>query len=249
MNPFIFEKSNNDLEEKSIRSITNFISDHFESMGISYEGKVILIQNRQIELSPIFCPKSQNPQNQYDIIILNVKNYTYWAQVIYQLSHEITHCMVHILSQDGTNSTPWIEETICEAMSYYFLCLFSEEWSKCELARERQDYSTSIAEYLCNCLKENVNHRLGMARDVSELIEINNTAQDCRIDRKAEARELFNIIKANPDNILGLMKYRDFIIDNTVLLNTESYRSSYPVNSAVAYICDIQDRIMNGSKQ
>lgn len=45
------------------------------------------------------------------------ENLGYWAQFIYQLSHEMTHYVIRQYKTDKAAIVKWFEETICEAMS------------------------------------------------------------------------------------------------------------------------------------
>ena len=109
----------------------------------------------------------------------------------------MTHCIIHILSNVETRSTPWIEETICEAMSLYFLDYFATNWSRCSLSNFNAEYGSSIRAYLNNLLLNDGNCRLTQAKDQSELEDINCTAQvtEKRIDRKKEVQYLYSVLK------------------------------------------------------
>ena len=78
----------------------------------------------------MFVPKTLNPLLEYEYIMLSVENYSYWCQVIYQLSHELTHCFIYCHNKSENKKSKWIEETICEAISLYFLKYFGSNWYK-----------------------------------------------------------------------------------------------------------------------
>lgn len=245
MNSFEYEETLDGMDLLSIRTITNFMFEHYESMGITDGGEKRIIKNIPSFPTPMFCPKSLNPENQFDYILLDAKGYTYWSQIIYQLAHEMTHCIIHILSNVGTRSTPWIEETICEAMSLYFLDYFATNWSRCSLSNFNAEYGSSIWEYLNILLLNDGNFRLTQAKDQSELEDINCSAQvaEKRIDRKEEVRYLYSVLKIT--DVIGLLRYREYMIDGSILLDTERYRNVFFGNKAVAYLCGIQESIMN----
>lgn len=245
MNSFEFEETLDGLDLLSIRAITDFMFEHYESIGISDGGEKRIIKNIPSFPTPKFCPKSLNPENQFDYILLDAKGYTFWSQIIYQLAHEMTHCIIHILSNVGTRSTPWIEETICEAMSLYFLDYFATNWSRCSLSNFNAEYGSSIRTYLNNLLLNDGNCRLTQAKDQCELEDINCTAQvtEKRIDRKNEVQNLYSVLKIT--DVIGLLRYREYMIDGSILLDTERYRNDYFGNKAVAYLCGIQESIIN----
>lgn len=61
------------------------------------------------------------------VIGLSAKN-TYWANIVYQSSHEYYHAYI-----DSLNSYPkeykWIEEVLCQVASYYALYKLGGEWA------------------------------------------------------------------------------------------------------------------------
>lgn len=89
------------------------------------------------------------------------------------------------------------------------------------------------------------NFRLTQAKDQSELEDINYSAQvaEKRIDRKEEVRYLYSVLKIT--DVIGLLRYREYMIDGSILLDTERYRNVFFGNKAVAYLCGIQESIMN----
>lgn len=42
-------------------------------------------------------------------------------------------------------------------------------------------------------------------------------------------------------DVEGLLNYRRYVIPNTTMLNTEFWKSSFPDNLAVMYLCSLQD--------
>lgn len=45
----------------------------------------------------------------------------------------------------------------------------------------------------------------------------------------------------NSENIKGLLLYRWYLQSDPLLLNTAKYREAFPHNTAVSYLCDLQD--------
>lgn len=52
-------------------------------------------------------------------IRLSMSELSYWAQMVYQLSHELCHYAMYQTKQDKTKTLSWFEEIVCEAMSLY----------------------------------------------------------------------------------------------------------------------------------
>lgn len=73
---------------------------------------------------------SQDPiRLRVNVVLLN-----YWAQFIYQLSHELTHYVIRQYKENRNSIIKWFEETLCEAMSLYILRQSSTKWSNCALS-------------------------------------------------------------------------------------------------------------------
>lgn len=68
----------------------------------------------------------------------------YWSQFIYQFSHEFCHYMV---GSHVTKSMRWMEESICEMASHFFLIKSSEQWKTNPPYPNFYDYSEKIIRY------------------------------------------------------------------------------------------------------
>lgn len=112
-----------EAEIDDINIIKKFLLTKFEELGIDFDYETRYIKKTGLKY-PMFIPKSLNSYITNEYILLSVKKYTYWCQVIYQLSHELTHCLIYCHNKKEQQKAKWIEETICEAMSLYFLKLF-----------------------------------------------------------------------------------------------------------------------------
>ena len=226
--------------------IKDIIVDHFEEIGVYFDNQIKIITCCPFEETPIFYSTSQNKELQYDLIIINCLDCGYWCQVIYQLSHELTHCFINCLNGDMKYHISWLEETICEAISLYFLNYFYNNWSMLPLYSKNTGYAPSIYDYLNNLLFNQGNNKLSLCTSMNELEELDKTSQDLREDRLTERIKLYNNITA--DNIAALINYRSFAIDN-LHVDTVNYRQTYMDNSAVQYICDLQDSILGKDRK
>lgn len=224
--------------EEAIHIIKDFILDYFEMNNFFYDGEKRIIKKWDNEY-PMFAPKTKNINSSLDYIYLAVNSYNYWCQVIYQLSHEISHCFIHCNEKDGDKLVSWIEETICEALSLYFLKLFYENYDKTDLYKLDKDYKDNILNYLNDILKETGNNWLKNCSTKEELMEINNTSEIKREDRKSEMVELYRLL--DNENIKGLIKYRDYIISGTKFLDTYKYKEAYKNNEVINYLCELQE--------
>lgn len=230
-------------ETKAAVSIFDFINKCFESLGLGIgpaELRVIKHPNRGC---PQFCPLSLNPEFPCDTIYLSMDSLKFWCQLIFQASHEFTHCVIHRLNSREEQKVSWIEETICEAISLVFLNTFANNWSRCTLSKNDPSYRAFIQDYLGKQLKKHGNHRLENCHGIEELQEINRTSEDQREDRREERNRLFHLIRSSMD-IQALAHYRDFVVPGTILLDTQRYQGEYPSSRPVQYLCSLQENAL-----
>lgn len=116
------------------KDIAHIIVTTIEQMYLQLEIKFpnVKIQIRKYpadSATPMFCLAKNNPPAKVDFINIAIDSFGYWCQAIFQLGHEMTHAAVHYNSPRNTKSTPWIEETISESMSLFFLNSFADNWN------------------------------------------------------------------------------------------------------------------------
>lgn len=220
--------------------IKDIIVDYFEKLGLFYD-----YENRQVVCepqfpSPIFCRANENEGMNYDTIYITC-DCSYWCQVVFQLSHELTHCFIHCTNKDRSKQIDWVEETICEAISLYFLKYFADEWVLLPLYELNHDFAESFRDYLKNELNNLYSKKLTLCQSIQELKQLNATSQEERENRRYERNQLFKLL--TKENIPTLIEYRNFAVDN-LLLDTVKYRQAYADNSAVSYLCYLQDKIV-----
>lgn len=232
---------NSDTHTEYIKPINDFIVDFFQNIGANfdYQTRLIFTTNRP---APRFCSTIDNPQNQQDLILLSIDNCSYWCKVIYQLSHELTHCYIFCHNKHKSQEINWIEETICEALSLFFLKYFFINWKSIELSKINFGFSKHIATYLDDILKEPWRKAIANIKTQKDLQEFNDNCQDDRAKRRREMICLYK--KITKACILGLLAYRDYVIEGTLMLDTQKYRNDFQGNDAVDYICSLQDGIM-----
>ena len=225
-------------------SIKDTIVDAFESMGVSFDYKKRLIAYDSKMPSPMFCRADENYGMQLDTIFVNC-SCDIWNQLVFQLSHEITHCFIHCANSDRTKHIDWIEETICEAVSLYFLKYFFEKWPLLPLYELDPNYAIKYDKYLNNELSKEGNKQLTLCSSIEDLKQLNAISQIDRESRQYERNKLYSLL--NKDSIPALIYYRNFAID-VLLMDSYGYRRAYSNNSAVSYLCDLQDKIVGLNK-
>lgn len=77
-------------------------------------------------------------------ILLNTAGSDFWAQNVYQFTHELCHFAIKTGIKD--ERFKWFEEVICDISSHFFLEKMTEEWSKSIDPRKRV-YSKEFSKY------------------------------------------------------------------------------------------------------
>lgn len=106
------------------------------------------------------------------IILLNTE-LKFWSQAAYQFSHELCH---FIIPEDVSNNLRWLEESICESASYYFLRKLTDFWIKKQIPYRTSGgklYAYSFTSYVeSNSFK-------AIPFNLKDQKEINNLESNC----------------------------------------------------------------------
>jgi hypothetical protein len=190
-----------------------------------------------------------NPGIPFEMIHLSIQDYRYLGQLVYQLSHEMTHCLIYCNNKNENQKALWIEESICEMMSYVLLEHIKETWSEISLTinmedKDKQFWNSEWSKYINDAYihEGTPNNRLSNASK-DELDVINATSQIERVDRWGEVIEMLK--RYDQESLEGLIKYKDYVIPGTIYLDTPRYRTAFPGNSVIEYLCDLQDTILS----
>lgn len=232
---------NKSAETENIKPINDEMLDVFQNAkaDFDYQYRVIRLTDKDY---PQYCPIEQNPTYQKDIIYLAMSDCSLWNQLVYQLSHELTHCFVHCHNKNLKQKIKWVEETVCEAMSLYFLDHFSKKWCFLPVSVKNRNYAKQFNLYLQQELFKKPIIVIPYIKTEQELQLFNDK---CEVDRANRRREMICLYKKITKScILGLLAYRDYVIEGTLMLDTQKYRNDFPGNVAVDYICSLQDGIM-----
>ena len=225
--------------KKYLELISEDMFAFFRKLEITGDDKPLVIVGGMPV--PRFCAAEKN-NIPFNMVHLTMQAYTYWCQVVFQLSHELTHYMIYSHCKDESNYASWIEETICEAMSLYFLEWYRDNWEELSLYKYNAVYDKKVGEYLEDELRKEGTERLSRCGSYQELIEIDRTSQNCREDRRTERNKLFSLIYER--DIKGMIYYRDYIIPNSKILDCDRYLQDFPFSAPVKYLCDLQTNIL-----
>lgn len=223
------------LEEKQYLSVMKMlIIDLFQDVGAKFDYERLVIVKNTNESFPIFFSEGR-------IIMLSVKKFSYWCQLIYQLSHELTHAFIYFNNKDSAKKIKWIEETICEAVSLYFLNYFSINWNNCILSHNDPNYKKCIYDYLYNEVNKKEKETIkNTYTKYANWDMLNEKAEEKRDDRALDRNNLYRCI--NKTNLLGLLNYRDYVKDGHI--DSTAYKGSYINNEAVEFICELYDEVI-----
>ena len=170
------------------------------------------------DCSIINDPKGKNPWHIHDVdnslIILAQEDTTYWAQTIYQLSHELCHYALRQNKSDKESVTSWFEELVCEAVSLYALNYSANYWNKCDLFLVDPNFDKAISNYLKSQLSRKGTGKFAYAIEHNLLEEYNKIAQDDRESRIDERDALYKIILDKPEDLKVLCNYQMHTSDN-----------------------------------
>jgi len=142
-------KHKNWLIQQNIYLLFKFVLPMFEVIFgeaiMSKEACCVEIDENN-PAAPIFVTNS-NP-----IRIILSANHKFWCQVIYQLSHELTHYAVrqNTIYQYATCAVSAFEEPAAESMSMYIIKLCGEQWDNCDLYSNNPGYAKYLDEYKRN---------------------------------------------------------------------------------------------------
>lgn len=173
------------------------------------------------------CLVFNDPSAEYPMLIVNTRpirirlsqqDISYWAQTIYQLSHELTHYALRQHKQEKNFTLKWFEEMICEAMSLYLLRYSADHWSSCKLSKVNPEFSYSIEKYLSSELGKSGERWLRDCKCFTDLKHYENHLVYSRIGHLSERNTLYNEIITNPDDAICFLEYSKYIIEPEKLL-------------------------------
>ena len=229
-----FKITNN--EANNIKDITLNIFNIFDKLSLTFDRDIIIYFD-SLASNPLFDWTWTNP-NQIKIIIA-MHDTNCWSQYIFQISHELLHSIIYSNNSDKTKCLYWFEEPICEMMSLYVLKEFCDIQYWLDISPY---YCANVQTYLQDRLDVRGNNFMSNIQTFNDLKLLNDTAQDDRANHKNEVKFLYSM-NLTKEQIYALISYKNFVIQNTILLDTISYRNEFSHIPQVKYLCDIQDRI------
>lgn len=184
------------------------------------------------------CIIYNDPSAPCPMLVLNCKpirirlaqrSLTYWAQTIFQLSHELCHYAIHQHKEDKTFTLSWFEEILCEAMSLYALQFSSKNWTQCKLSECNPTFASAIDEYLRDELSKVGTEILHRCTTVEALkkYEIYHSLE--RETHRDERNALYYAISVCPDDCRFFCDYTKYVDkENKVTINFSKWENDNP---------------------
>lgn len=170
------------------------------------------------------CPEII-PNEKVIIIRLAQSSTNYWAQTIFQLSHELCHYVIRQHKMDKSFTLSWFEELVCESFSLYILRYASEHWHSCLLSKNSTSFYKSIGIYLDTELKRTGNNVLKECVKNKNLYSYEKIAQNQRETRRNERNQFFIDICHHPKDMKELCNYQQYICEDKVTIDFEKWYS------------------------
>lgn len=139
------------------------------------------------------------------VVLLHV-NGRYWAQLVYQFSHEMCHLMSNYdLAPNNVSRQQWFEEALCEAFSLFALERMADQWAENPPYPQWKDYAAEFIDYEQQNIKQS--HRKlpkGMKlpqwyQSYREALSDNPYAQGRDLNELV-ANHLLGIFRENPES-------------------------------------------------
>ncbi|MDR0937225.1 MAG: hypothetical protein LBM98_11145 [Oscillospiraceae bacterium] len=206
-------QANTQNEQKYMRQLIDFVCKLFiEIFGAGALSKEqCIIYNDASANCPMLVRECNHKLIHPICIRLNCSDLSYWAQFIFQFSHELTHYVIRQYKVDKSAIIKWFEETICEAMSLYIVKLAGERWTECELASVKSSFGNSLVEYYQNKYNTTAESALSNCKSLSDLKELDQCCESNRVARSIERNYLFDSFVSMPYSIQSLVYYPLFM--------------------------------------
>ena len=217
-----------------LRKVKNFLFIEFERIfgeEIVYKNDCT-IYNDFSGGNPQFLLKESK-------IKLTQKNLVYWAQTIYQLSHEFGHYAMRAC-RDTHFYLSWYEEIFCEALSFYFLDWASKNWNLCELCEISPAFNVSIKKYLNDMILKSGNDFFRSCDTVEKLKDYEKNHVYNRPTHFHETKALFYQMQLFPEDIKELCNYQKYLKEDKVVINFIKWRKDDPFNKLLLVMQTLQ---------
>lgn len=170
-------------------------------------------------------------------IRLAQKSLSYWAQTIFQLSHELCHYAIRQSKIDKDFTLSWFEEIVCEAMSLYLLHWSAEHWERCELFKLNPNFRNNIGDYLNEELKKTGTDEFQKCTTIKKLKKYD--AEERRETHRNERNSLYFEIINNPLLYRIVCEYQKYVSNNRIMIDFEDWEK-HSSNQLIRFLHKMQ---------
>ena len=198
------------------------------------------------------CTIFNDPNSHYPMFIINTvpvmirlaqPSTIYWAQTVYQLSHEMCHYAIRQGQAEKEFTLKWLEETICEAMSLYALEYASSRWYMCPLSQSDPTFSKAFDDYLVCEMNRIPQNDLNICKTLEDLRICNQYAESKRDGRLRERNALYQVISRYPEDCRCFCDMYCYLNDDRLTVDFETWLADNP-SAVVKCLSQIQPEIV-----
>lgn len=218
-----------------LESILSFLLDYYSVLfgdGILRDEKCIVFNDPKAD-----CPMliTNTP---FPLIRLAQDSLTYWAQTIYQLSHEMCHYVFRQYKTQKDITLSWYEELVCESVSLLALEYSAQNWNECALSSNSPNFNKAIISYLQNELARAGTTEFSLSKTLKAMASYEKIAQENRASRINERNRLYKALSENPTDCRCIMDYQKYTKSNGVTLDLVKWYSDEQ-SSLIATLMEI----------
>ena len=180
------------------------------------------------------CIVFNDPRSNCPMLITNMtpvhirlaqESLSYWAQTVFQLSHEMCHYAIRQRKENKGFTLSWFEEIVCEAISLYALEYASKEWGKCKLAEIQPLFAQSYAAYLSQELTKTFTNEFEQCNTIEKLIEYERKGfpENQRESHRVERNFVYRAISHNPQEVKCVIDYTRYVEGNGVTIDFKKW--------------------------
>ena len=195
------------IEQNDFLYVVNDLLDEFTKF-IPIDSKRLMMIHRWSAGYPLYSFDKIN-------IFLDVAGATYWAQIVYQLSHELCHYSIETGIQ--SSNLKWFEEVLCDLVSHFFLIKMRDRWASSSDPLKNR-YSQNFFSYHSNAISKTKKIELRELSNNNSNISIYLSEQ--AIDRKINtyvAKKLLTIVIKESDILGDIPKIKN--VKNNLTIN------------------------------
>ena len=190
-------------------------------------------------------PNSKCPYCSYSYpawIRLHQSSLDFWAQTVYQLSHEMMHYASFSARGRTEGYLVWLEEIICEAMSHYALEYAATRWSECRLSRINPGFDKMLWQYLNDVRSAPADNGLATCTTLQALqsYEKNRMAEKHRAGYARERELLYQHLRKTPEAAVCFLRYHHFVRPDGATIDFNAFRRSDPYNPLIPVLAAFQ---------